>query len=66
MPKQPLPDVEEGDEQRRDAMLLKLLKTPPKPRTKRKEKAAEPAQTGPAFPSDQKGQESGKRPKARR
>jgi hypothetical protein len=41
MPKQPeLPDIEEGDEQRRDAMLLKLLKTPPKPRKKKGEEIA--------------------------
>ena len=35
MEKQQLPEIEEGDEQRRDAMLLKLLKTPPQPRSKR-------------------------------
>jgi hypothetical protein len=38
MPEKQLPDVEEGDEQRRDAMLLKLLKTPPKQRPKRERK----------------------------
>ena len=32
MPEQQLPEIEEGDEQRRDAMLLKLLKTPPQKR----------------------------------
>jgi hypothetical protein len=38
MTKQPeLPDIEEGDEQRRDAMLLKLLKTPPRPKREQKE-----------------------------
>ena len=35
MPDQQLPEIEEGDEQRRDAMLLKLLKTPPQLRPKR-------------------------------
>ncbi len=35
MPNQQIVEVEEGDEQRRDAMLLKLLKTPPKQRPKR-------------------------------
>jgi hypothetical protein len=39
MPKQPeLPDIEEGDEQRRDAKLLKLLKTPPESRDELREK----------------------------
>jgi hypothetical protein len=41
MPKQDLPEIEEGDEQCRDAKLLKLLKTPKESReeTKRKVKA---------------------------
>lgn len=46
MADQQLPDVEEGDEQRRDAMLLKALKTPPQPRPKRERK-----QEGKAFPA---------------
>jgi hypothetical protein len=38
MPETKLPDVEEGDEQRRDAKLLKLLKTPPESREEFREK----------------------------
>jgi hypothetical protein len=38
MPKQDLPEIEEGDEQRRDARLLNLLKTPPESREQLKEK----------------------------
>jgi hypothetical protein len=42
MTKEKLSDVEirDGDEQSRDSMLLKLLKTPPKPRPKRQKKDA--------------------------
>jgi len=44
MPEQPeLPDIEEGDEQRRDAMLLKALKTPPRPRKAKKGATPKPA-----------------------
>jgi hypothetical protein len=42
---QSLPEIEEGDEQRRDAMLVKLLKTPPKQRPKRERKQAGKAAT---------------------
>ncbi len=38
MPEQQLPEIEEGDEQRRDASLLKLLKMPPETREQLREK----------------------------
>ena len=38
MPEQQLPEIEEEDEQRRDAKLLKLLKTPPESREELREK----------------------------
>jgi hypothetical protein len=38
MPKQDLPEIEEGDEQRRDEKLLKLLKTKPESREELREK----------------------------
>jgi hypothetical protein len=48
MAEQQLPDIEEGDEQRRDAMLLRALKTPPKPRPKRERKQAKNASPAPS------------------
>ena len=44
--KEPI-EIEEGDEERRDAMLLKALKTPPQPRPKRERKKAEKAAAAP-------------------
>jgi hypothetical protein len=44
--KEPI-EIEEGDEERRDAMLLKLLKTPPKPRPKRERKKTEKVVSAP-------------------
>jgi hypothetical protein len=38
--KQEIIEIEEGNEQRRDAMLLKAFKTPPQPRPKRPRKKA--------------------------
>jgi hypothetical protein len=38
MPEQQLPEIEEGDEQRRDEKLLRLLKTPPESREELREK----------------------------
>ena len=38
MPEQQLPEIEEGDEQRRDEKLLKLLKTKPESREELREK----------------------------
>ncbi len=40
--KEPI-EIEEGDEERRDAMLLKALKTPPQQRPKRERKKADKA-----------------------
>jgi len=39
--------ISEEDEHRRDAMLLKLLKTPPKQRPKRERKQAKKAEVAP-------------------
>jgi len=44
--KEPI-EIEEGDEQRRDAMLLKALKTPPQPRPKRERKKVNKAPSQP-------------------
>ena len=44
--KEPI-EIEEGDEQRRDAMLLRALKTPPQQRPKRERKQAEKAESAP-------------------
>jgi len=54
--KQELIEVDEESEQRRDALLLKLLKTPPQPRPKRdrshdKEATSQPSSASEGRPS---------------